>query len=73
MTEQRKNPLQPPPSLLAKVGSIVTHLDEADGTDSHPFDWVALRGLLADPEVIEWVAAMRAIAMVSVPRRRVGK
>lgn len=60
--------LKPSAALLAKVGSIVVHLDEALSKDQHHFDWEALRSLLADDEVTAWLAAMSKLALVPVQR-----
>lgn len=48
----------PPVGLLAKLGSIIVHVDEAAGEGGHEFDWVAIRSLMADREVQEWLVAM---------------
>jgi len=52
------DPLKPSPSLLLKVGSIIVHAQELASPGGHPFDGVALEGLLHDPEVVEWLLAM---------------
>lgn len=66
-----QSPLQPSPALLCKMGSIVGHADEYHrGPDPHPLDLSALIAVLADPEVQAWMDAMRAMAMVPVPRHR---
>lgn len=54
-------------SLAVKLGSIVVHADEATGPMAHPYDVVALRRLLEDPEVMEWLKAMGPL----VPLKRV--
>ncbi len=48
----------PPLALLVKLGSIVVHIEEATSTNGHEFDWVALRSLLADREVQQWIESM---------------
>lgn len=58
----------PPIALLAKVGSILVHVDEAVGAGGHEFDWVAVRSLLADREVQEWLEGMRAKGLLPVKR-----
>ena len=60
--------LHPIPSVLCKLGSIIVHAEEAASPKAHPFDVVALRQLLADPEVKAWLDGMRAMAMLPVPR-----
>ena len=59
---------RPPLALLVKLGSIMVHVEEASSVDGHEFDWVALRGLLADPEVLEWRKAMDAAGFL--PKKR---
>lgn len=60
--------LQPPPSVLCKLGSIVVHVEEGLSAEGHPFDMVALQGLMADPEVTLWLTAMGKMAMIPVKR-----
>lgn len=62
------NPLQPPASLLAKVGSVIAHVEEAASPEGHEFDAIAAKSLLSDPEVAAWMAAMRKLALL--PARR---
>lgn len=58
----------PPASLLAKRGSILVHVEEAESAGGHAFDWVAVKSLLADPEVRTWLATMDELGFL--PRRR---
>jgi hypothetical protein len=60
--------LTPSPGLLCKLGSIAVHADELLSSDGHAFDKIALERLMADPEVVEWMAQMDAAAML--PKRR---
>jgi hypothetical protein len=59
--------LKPRAALLVKLGSIAVHADEFTSPDG--FDLTAMRGLLNDPEVIEWLAKMTAAAFVPVKRK----
>lgn len=61
--------LAPPLTLLVKLGSIAVHVDEMLSSDGHQFDRVALQGLIADPEVIDWIAQMDTAAFVPKKRR----
>jgi hypothetical protein len=61
-------PLDPTVALLAKIGSIAVHADEMIGPNGHQFDATALKALLADPEVVEWLDHMRRMALV--PKKR---
>ena len=60
--------LVPGASLLAKLGSIAVHVDEFTSRGGHEFDAIAMRGLLDDPEVKEWLAGMDKLAMI--PKKR---
>lgn len=62
--------LAPTPQLLCKLGSIIIHYEEMTGPAGHRFDKVALDGLIADPEVREWIAGMREMAMLPVKRNK---
>lgn len=53
---------------MAKVGSIIVHLEEARGAGGHPFDWTAADQLLADPEVQKWLGAMRKASLLPAKR-----
>jgi hypothetical protein len=60
--------LNPSVGLLAKLGSIAAHAEEAAGGKRHHLDLVALKGLFEDPEVVEWLAGMRLLALIPEPR-----
>lgn len=67
--EQAKaNVLSPPPATLAKLGSIIAHVEEGAGIDGHHFDWHTVFTLIQDADVQAWLAAMRALAFVPQPR-----
>ena len=53
--------MAPSITLLCKLGSIAVHADEMTEPGGHPFDVTAMRQLLADPEVKEWIVAMGAM------------
>ena len=55
--------------LLVKLGSIAVHADEAISPGSHDYDVIAIRGLLDDPEVKEWMLAMDKLAFLPKKRR----
>lgn len=63
-----KDPLQPSPSLLAKLGSIIVHADEFFSPTGHDFDLKAINGLLSDPEVAGWIRAMDELSLL--PKKR---
>ena len=63
------DPLKNPnPSLLVKLGSIAVHADEATEPLAHGFDIIAIRSLVNDPEVKEWLVKMAAVGLV--PKKR---
>lgn len=63
------DPLAPSAALLCKLGSILVHLEEwLDPIESNVLDLKAAEGLLADPEVLEWLAAMGEMALLPVKR-----
>jgi hypothetical protein len=43
------------PTLAAKLAGIVVHADEFTGPGAHHFDMAAIRALVADPEVRDWI------------------
>jgi hypothetical protein len=65
----RSDIIEPSLSLLCKLGSIVVHADEATEPDAsgnlitvkRHFDIAALRALLDDPEVKDWIKGMGAL------------
>ena len=60
--------LTPSPALLAKLGSLVYHLEEFLD-ERHPFDLQAAKTLREDSEVEEWFAEMSSLSMLPVKRK----
>lgn len=60
--------LRPLPALLAKLGSIIIHAEEAASPGGHPFDAEAVKALMADVEVQDWLRGMANLAMLPVKR-----
>jgi hypothetical protein len=59
------------PDLLAKIGSIVGHVEELRSPHGNErFDGGAIDGLLSDPQVQAWLTDMRALALIPQPRNR---
>lgn len=55
-------------TLLVKLGSLAVHVDEYLSPDGHPFDLEAIRQILNDAEVTDWLAEMDKLAFL--PRKR---
>lgn len=55
--------------LLMKLGSIAVHAQEMLSDDGHAFDRVALKQLLDDVEVKDWIAEMTKMALLPVKRK----
>ena len=62
------DPLKPDATVLIKLGSIAVHADEFLSSDGSHFDAEAIRGLVADPEVADWLKQMDAMAFL--PKKR---
>lgn len=62
------NPFYPSTALLCKLGSIVVHAEEMVSPTGHGYDKVAMEQLLNDSEVVEWLKAMNAQALL--PQKR---
>lgn len=62
------SPLNPPASLIIKLGSALVHADEFTSPGGDSLDLHAFRSLLADPEVVDWLDAMNALAFLPVKR-----
>lgn len=60
--------LTPSAGLLCKLGSIVVHADEFTSPQKHNVDRVAIRALLTDPEVKQWLMEMDKLALLPVRR-----
>ena len=53
--------MAPSITLLCKLGSIAVHADEMTEPGAHEFDVIAMRQLVNDPEVKQWIADMGAM------------
>jgi len=62
------DPLKPTVSLLVKLGSIIVHQEEMTSQKGHRFDKYAFDAVRTDPEVVEWLANMTAMALLPVKR-----
>lgn len=68
MAKMKNVVLMPSISLQAKMGSIAVHAEEFISPGGHPFDRDALKSLLQDPEVREWLDNLRGMALLPVKR-----
>lgn len=69
MSRTRKLPMvSPSVATLAKLASIVVHVQEAYAEGGHEFDIAALRALANDADVCEWVEGMQKMAMAPLKR-----
>ncbi len=62
------SPLELSAPLASKLGSVVVHVEEMLSPTGHDFDRIALEGLLADPDIREWITDLQAMALVPVKR-----
>lgn len=46
------------PSLLAKLASLVAHMQEFASPAGHGFDIQAAKQLATDPEIVAWIATI---------------
>lgn len=68
LNAEQADPLKPPLTVLIKTASIAVHAAEFLSQDGHHFDRIALEQLMADPEVIAWLAEMDNLAFL--PKKR---
>lgn len=61
-------PLSPDVRTLAKIGSLLVHVQEAMEEGGHWFDVAAVKSLLNEPDVREWIVAMDKLALL--PKKR---
>jgi hypothetical protein len=62
------DPLKPDAALLCKLGSIVVHAEELTGDQPDPADEAAIKSLLMEPEVRDWLTLMDKLALLPVKR-----
>ena len=67
-TPSAANPMEPPATLLVKLGSALVHAQELTEPGAHHLDLEAFKGICADPEVVAWLEAMGALALLPVKR-----
>jgi hypothetical protein len=57
-------------SLLVKLGSIAVHADEMLSPGAHEFDMEAIKPLLRDPDLKEWIKQMTEKGFMPVRRNQ---
>lgn len=62
--------MRPSIPLLCKLGSIAVHAEEMLSTDFHEFDAVALKALLDDADVKQWIKGMDKLALIPKKRKK---
>lgn len=60
--------LRPPVSVAVKLASIAAHVEEFNGGEGHTADLIAATSLCSDPEVVAYLALLRPLALLPVPR-----
>lgn len=60
----------PPIRLLAKIGSIIVHADELTGKHGSKVDAEAIRNLLDDGEICDWLRGLEVQYPGALPRKR---
>jgi hypothetical protein len=55
-------------STLVKLGSIIVHVDEMLSEKGHSFDEAALKSLLNDPDIKNWLHKMDGFALIPSKR-----
>ena len=68
MTDSTQPAIAPSVSVAIKLASIAVHADEATSPGAHALDVEAIRGLLADPEVVAYLDLLRPLALLPVKR-----
>ena len=65
---EEKDPLQPSPQLLIKLGSLLVHYQEFNAPGGHHLDKAAIDSIESEGEVKEWMESMDSMAFL--PKKR---
>ena len=57
-------------AILIKLGSIAVHTKEMLSKEGHEYDIQAIKTLLVDPEIIDWIKAMDKMALLPKERNQ---
>ena len=63
------NPLKPGADVLVRLGSLAVHVDEFISEDGHEADLHAIKSLLDDDILKNWLEDMRKGAWLPVKRK----
>lgn len=66
------DPFHPKLSLLVKLGSIAVHADEMLSPGAHEYDAEAIKPLLRDPDLKEWIEQMTKKGFMPIQRSKKG-
>lgn len=72
VSHRGSDPLSITPTLLAKLGSIIVHFQEATEPGAHEFDVAAARVLLMDEDVRAWLDGVRSLGLLPLKRSERG-
>ena len=64
----KKDILKPSVSILCKLGSLFIHIEEVLSKEAHEFDIAAIKQILNDEEVKEWILEMDKLALITKKR-----
>lgn len=59
---------QPSGGVGVKLASLARHAEEHCSATGHPLDWAAVKSLVNDPEVLEYMQRLEAAALLPVAR-----
>ena len=60
--------LNPPPTVLIKLGSIIVHYEEWTSKTGHEFDKTTIDSLMEDINVKKWFEQMNEMALLPLKR-----
>jgi len=68
MTPPPEKPFHLSWTLAAKVGLLVAHVEEGLSRKGHAFDAIAVKTLIEDADVQEWLKELRSLSLLPVKR-----
>ncbi len=61
--------LNPPSTVLIKLGSIIVHYEEWTSKNGHEFDKTTIDSLMSDISVKKWFEQMNDLGLLPVKRK----